>query len=129
MSRIITRKSRASIRGKLRHYQTYMRHFSHRRNKLHSHHETHLHTMKDVTILIPIFHGLRKERGAYKLGPTEKKKKKRPHFKSLAFLKQARLIRHAVLKIFEENLTKFLSNFFNFEQLLSNFLAYFLATF
>ena len=30
MSCIITRKSRASIRGKLRHCQTYMRHFSHR---------------------------------------------------------------------------------------------------
>ena len=29
---IITRKSRASIRGKLHHCQTYMRHFSHRRN-------------------------------------------------------------------------------------------------
>ena len=28
---IITRKSRASIRGKLHHYQTYMRNFSHRR--------------------------------------------------------------------------------------------------
>ena len=31
MSCIITRKSRASIRGKLHHCQTYMRHFSHRR--------------------------------------------------------------------------------------------------
>ena len=31
MSCIITRKSRASIRGKLHHCQTYLRHFSHRR--------------------------------------------------------------------------------------------------
>ena len=59
MSCIITRKSRASIGGKLRHFQTYMRHFSHRRNKLHSHHKTHFHAMKVVTILIPSFHGLR----------------------------------------------------------------------
>ena len=28
-------------------------------NKSHAHHETHLHTMKVVTILIPSFHGLR----------------------------------------------------------------------
>ena len=82
MSCIITRKSRASIRGKLRHCQTYMRHFSHRRNKLHSHHETLFHTMKVVTILIPSY--------SSKLGPT--KKKKPLHFKSLALLKQARLI-------------------------------------
>ena len=31
MSCLITRKSRASIRGKLHHCQTYMRHFNHRR--------------------------------------------------------------------------------------------------
>ena len=30
---------------------------------------------------------------------------------------------------YSSNFTKFLSNFFNFEQLLSNFLAYILATF
>ena len=28
-------------------------------NKPHAHHETHFHTMKVVTILIPSFHGLR----------------------------------------------------------------------
>ena len=37
-------------------------------------------------------------------------------------------IRHTVLKILEQLYT-ILSNLFNFEQLLSNFLAYFLATF
>ena len=52
MSCIITRKSRASIREKLHHWQTYMRHFSHRRSKPHAHHETHLHTMKAVTIAV-----------------------------------------------------------------------------
>ena len=36
-----------------------MRHFSYAENKPHGHHETHLHTMKVVTILIPSFHGLR----------------------------------------------------------------------
>ena len=41
--------------------------------------------MKVVTILIPSFHGLRWERRAYKLGPTDQKK--RLHFKSLALLK------------------------------------------
>ena len=49
------------------------RYSSHPQNKPHAHRETHFHTMKDVTILIPSFHGLRYERGAYKLGPTEKK--------------------------------------------------------
>ena len=43
-------------------------------NTPHAHHETHLHTMKVVTILIPSFHGLRWERVAYKLGPTDRKK-------------------------------------------------------
>ena len=52
--------------GKLRHCQTYMRHFSHRRNKPHAYHKTHLHTMKVVTIHIPSFHGLRQERVSYK---------------------------------------------------------------
>ena len=37
------------------------RHFNHRRkfaeNKPHAHHESHLHTTKVVTILIPSFHG------------------------------------------------------------------------
>ena len=39
----------------------------------HANHETHLHTVKVATILIPSFHGLREERVAYKLGPTDKK--------------------------------------------------------
>ena len=39
----------------------------------HAHHETHLHPVKVATILIPSFHDLRKERVAYKLGPTDKK--------------------------------------------------------
>ena len=82
MSCIIKRKSRASIRGKFRHCQTYMRHFSHRRNKLHSHHETHFHTKKVVTIRIPSFEQTR----------SDGKTKKRLHFKSLALLKQTRLI-------------------------------------
>ena len=62
---MITRKSRAPIRGKLHHRQTtktcstHKRRFSHRRNKPHAHHKTHLHTMKVVTILIPSVHGLR----------------------------------------------------------------------
>jgi len=43
------------------------------KNKPHAHHETHFHTIKVVTILIPSFHGLRKERGIYKLGPKKKK--------------------------------------------------------
>ena len=51
----------------------------------------HFHSMKVVTILIPSFNGLRKERGANRLGPTDKKKT--THFKSLALLKQARLTR------------------------------------
>ena len=58
MSCIITRKSTASIRGRLHHCQTYMRHFSHRRKLPHANHETHLHTMKVVTIIIPSFYGL-----------------------------------------------------------------------
>ena len=36
-------------------------------NKPHAHHETHLHKMTVVTILIPSFQGLRKKRVAYKL--------------------------------------------------------------
>ena len=52
--------------------------------------------MKVVTILIPSFHGLRSERWAYKLGPTDEKKK-RLRFKSLALLKQARLIKSEIL--------------------------------
>ena len=42
-------------------------------NVPHSHHETHLHTVKVATIFIPSFDGLRQERVAYKLGPTDKK--------------------------------------------------------
>ena len=48
-----------------------MRHFSHRRNIPHAHNDTHLYTVKVATILIPSFHGLRYERVAHKLGPTE----------------------------------------------------------
>ena len=53
--------------------------------------------MKVVTILIPSFHGLRQERGAYKLGPTDEKKKRRQHFKILALPKQERLISPGVI--------------------------------
>ena len=73
--------------GKLRHCQTYMRHFSHRRNKPHAYHKTHLHTMKVVTILIPSFHGLRQERVSYKLGPRRKKKTETPVFLESHFAK------------------------------------------
>ena len=54
MSCIITRKSRASIRGKLHHCQTYMRHFSHRRKYTAC-------SSRDSFLysdLIPSFHGL-----------------------------------------------------------------------
>ena len=75
---------------------TYMHHFSHCRNKLHAHHETHLHTTKVVMILNPSFHGLCQEYLAYNLAATQKnqKKKKHLHFQSLALLKQAQLITH-----------------------------------
>ena len=52
-------------------------------NKPHAHHETHFHTTKVVTILIPSFHGLRKERVAYNLGKTDKEKKGRAFLESL----------------------------------------------
>ena len=45
-------------------------------NNRHAHHETHLHTTKVVTILIPSFHGLGWKRMADKLGPTDREKKK-----------------------------------------------------
>ena len=73
MSCIITRKSRASIRGnyviaKLTCVISVIA-----ENKPHAYHKTHLHTLKIVTILIPSFHGLRQERVSYKLGPRQKK--------------------------------------------------------
>ena len=51
------------------------------KNKLPAHHETHMHPMKVVTILILSFHGVRYERqGVWPticVGHTQKKKKKK----------------------------------------------------
>ena len=90
MSCIITRKSRASIRGnyviaKLTCVISVIA-----ENKPHAYHKTHLHTLKIITILIPSFHGLRQERVSYKLGPRQKKNRNACIF-SLALLKQAPL--------------------------------------
>ena len=97
---IITQKSRASIRGIVNHFQTAKKiviklcvHFSHHHNKPHAHHETHLHIMKVVTILIPSFQGLRQELlGVWPTICGHTKRKETPVFQSLALLKQARLI-------------------------------------
>ena len=80
MSCIIARKSRASIRGNYVIAKLTCGISVIAENKLHSHHETLFHTMKVVTILIPSFQGLRKERVSYKLGPRRKKKTETPVF-------------------------------------------------
>ena len=59
-----------------------VRHSITSKNKPHAHHETRLHTMKEVvTILIPSFHGVRLERlGVWPticIGHTQKKRKKK----------------------------------------------------
>ena len=69
MSCVITRKLRASVRGKLHHCQISVI----AKSKPHAHDKTHLHTMKVVTILIPCFHG---RRGLQFRSHTEKRKTK-----------------------------------------------------
>ena len=89
MSCIITRKSRASIRGKLHHCQTYMRHFSHRRKKTAFSSRDSFPYNESRHDSYPQFpRSSLRTRG---LQTRSHRKKKRLHFKSPALLKQARL--------------------------------------
>ena len=92
MSCIITRKSRASIRGKLHHCQTYMRYFSHRRKYTACSSQDSLAYIESRHDTFPQFSRSSLGTRGLQTRSHRRKKKKRLHFQSLALLKQARLI-------------------------------------
>ena len=89
MSCIITRKSRASIWGKLHHCQTYIRHINHHRKYTACSSRDSFAYSESRHDSYPQFP--RSWQGTRGLQTRSHRKKKRLHFKSLALLKQARL--------------------------------------